>query len=297
MLFAQLVVLFHLFNTKNRAPRTAEFYDGQLKKLLPSLGGLDCLELRPYHLLELKSTWHLVLSLQRLYRWAVEEQQILPTNPLLKLVRPRLGARSRTLTPLEGLRFLRASRLDFRRFLFAARETAARPQELRTLEWPQLRWEGGFPALEGALRAGECYFELLDYKGKNRRTDPGETRIIPVSPRLGRLLWRLARGHSLQGLIFRTDKGKHWTRNSLRLRMGRVRQRVDVPLTAGGEKIVCYSWRHSTATELAGQGMQTSILQLLLGHAHIKTTQRYLHVRKKHLLDAWRIYHQPDSLN
>lgn len=288
MLFRDLMNLFNRHNEQNRKPRTAEFYAAQLAKVADRYGHVDAVELRPYHLLELKGTWHLLMSVQRLYRWANEEAEILQCNPMAKMKRPRLGCRKRVLTERDRAILLRASRADFRRFLIASLEAAARPQELRELEWTDLRWPGGFQALQESLKAGQAYFELLEYKGRERRADPDEPRIIPVSPRLGRLLWRLARGKPLTGLVFLTDRDQAWTRNSLRLRMKRLRKRVDLPLSVKGERIVCYTMRHSSATKLATLGMQTSILQLLLGHASIRTTQRYLHFRKAHLIDAWR---------
>lgn len=288
MLFAEVCSAFFLFNRQNRKPRTAEFYEGQLKRLLPKIGHIDAMDVRPYHLLDWRQTWHLIWSVQRLYSWAAAEMKMLPSNPLAELKRPDLGKRKRVLSPREIALALRASKRDFRRFILAARECVARPQEVRELEWSHLRWQGGFRERDAALRSGAAYFELAEYKGRERRKDPDEPRIIPISPRLGRLLARLARNRSMCGLIFTTSKGKPWDRNSLRERMRRVRRRINVPLAVKGEKVVCYTLRHSGATNLAAAGMQTSVLQLLLGHADIKTTQRYLHVRKQHLLDAWK---------
>lgn len=292
MLFRDLVELFDKFNLTNRKPRTADFYRDHLAKFVKIYGDLDAQDLRPHHCLVFKPTWHLVLCLQRLYRWAVEEQELLPTNPIARLKRPRLGARRRVLAPIELARLLRGARADFRLFLIMGRESAARPQELRELDWEDLRWQGSFHDLEAALKAGQAHFLLAEFKGRSRRSELTSPRIIPVSPRLGRLLWRQLRGRPFAGRILLTAAGQVWNRNSLRMRLRRLLGRVNIPQVSHGERIVCYTLRHSAATSLASRGLQTSVLQTFLGHNSIKTTQRYVHLHERHLLETWRLFHQ-----
>jgi site-specific recombinase XerD len=74
--------------------------------------------------------------------------------------------------------------------------------------------------------------------------------------------------------------------------MRRLRQKVNIPEEVHGEKICCYHMRHSKATDLADKGMQTSVLQLLLGHSNIRTTQRYLHFHRALLMGAWQRFHE-----
>lgn len=292
MRLRDLAELFFSYNAANRRPRTVEFYRTRLALFVAKYGDQEAETLRPFHVLAFRCTWHLVLSVQRLFRWAADEQEILAANPMLKLRRPRLGARRRTLTRAELMRVFRASRPAFRRFLMALRETAARPQEIRELDWKDIRWNGDYRALAGELAAGRCYFQLSDYKGRSRRADTTEPRLIPVSPRLGRTLARLAVGRPLAGRVFVTEAGAGWNRNSLRLRMRRTLIKAGLADTVRGERIVCYSMRHTAATDLAGRGMQTSVLQQLLGHANIRTTQRYVHFQQRHLIEQWEQFHK-----
>lgn len=287
MLLRALCDRFDLFNRQNKKPKTAEYYRWQLQKVKLLWGDMEAADLKPAMMLELRCTWHLCAAVKRLYHWAFKEARLIETDPMADMVKPRRNKRKRTLDRGQTNVFLRGAKADFRRFMLAVRETAARPQEVRELDWLHLKWKGGYRQLVTELNAGRAYFELLEYKGRERRSNPDEPRIIPISPRLGRLLARLSRGRALNGLIFTTDKGAAWTRNSLRCRMRRLRDRVAVPHVLHGEKIVCYTLRHSKATELAGDGMQTSVLQLLLGHANINTTQRYVHLGKQQLLAEW----------
>lgn len=292
MRFAELVNIFDTFNRVNKRPRTADFYRDHLAKVVRAYGELDAAELRPWHLLAFKSTWHLCLAVQRVYRWAVDEQDILPVNPMAKLRRPRLGARRRVLGPAELARLLRGARPDFRQYLLFARESAARPQELSALRWDHLQWEGGAAELPGELGAGRACFVLMDYKGRARRADATAPRIIPITPRLGRALVRMLAGHVPEGLVLTAAGGRAWNRNSLRMRLRRLMGRVKVAAEVNGERVVCYTLRHSAATSLASRGLQTSVLQGLLGHSNIKTTQRYIHLHRRQLLQTWRDFWQ-----
>jgi len=291
MRLAELVELFHRFNRQHKRPRTADFYRDHLRRVVAKYGELDAAELRPFHLLDFRMTWHLVLSVQRLYKWAVDEMDLLQTNPVKKLRRPRLGARCRVLAPAELLRLMRRARADFRRVLLMGRESAARPQELAALRFEELQWEGSAQEMRAALRDGRAWFSLTDYKGRSRRADNTSPRIIPVTPRLGRLLLRLIERRGQVGPVLLSDQGAEWNRNSLRMRMRRAVARAALPSLVHGERVVCYTLRHTALTSVVARGMQTSVVQQLAGHANIRTTARYIHLHRKHLMDTWQAFH------
>jgi site-specific recombinase XerD len=79
---------------------------------------------------------------------------------------------------------------------------------------------------------------------------------------------------------------------------GVARMLFETARTAGiNSKVTPHVIRHTVATLLLRYGADIRVVQEVLGHASIATTQRYTHVSKDHLVSALRARHQNHHLN
>lgn len=253
--------------------RTFRYYQTWLDRFTTAAGGeRPVAELIPLDLERFKTGWHSVQAVQRLFNWGVE-MGLLDHSPFRFVKRPPLGQRQRVLSAAQVLRLLRASRPALRELLLGLRLTLGRPQELRALRWSD-------------YHPDKFAFLLSDFKAKNRRKDSALWRVLPVCPRLGRLLERLRRRRpSGDGFVFLSARGRPWTANSLRLAVRRAARRAGLDI-AGEENVVAYTLRHTAATQATRNGVRDRRLAELLGHTSTKTTARYQHLDLDDLLEA-----------
>ncbi|WP_427969614.1 tyrosine recombinase [Altererythrobacter sp.] len=102
----------------------------------------------------------------------------------------------------------------------------------------------------------------------------GQARMVPVSDRAREALsrWLDVRGDNSRFLF--PSRGKHLTRVRLFQMLKELAVRADIP----PESVSPHVLRHAFATHLLEGGADLRVLQTLLGHADISTTQIYTHV-------------------
>ena len=86
--------------------------------------------------------------------------------------------------------------------------------------------------------------------------------------------------------LFRARRGGPLSPRHLQATMQRLRGRLGLPASA-----TPHALRHSFATHLLGAGTDLRVIQELLGHASLSTTQKYTAVDAAHLLSAYSAAH------
>lgn len=257
-------------NSGHKSSKTRDWYGWQFKKLRAAAGTLPAAELRVWHLHAVTMTHHFTRCLRSLYAWSTDND-LTPKNPFTKLEIPKCGQRERVVSRSEVCRLYLASTRKFRKYLFILSHTMARPSEIRLLRWSEIDFV-------------KRVISLRKFKAKDKRSDGVKVRQIPLDRRTMMLLTRMARGRGTSDFVFSTLDGEAWSYNAIRTMMRKARKTAG--LEGDGERIVCYTLRHTGATNAMRAGIQTTLLAKIMGHAKVTTTQRYQHPTTDDMVDA-----------
>jgi integrase/recombinase XerD len=219
-----------------------------------------------------------IAALRAFYRFA-EAEKHLPANVAENLSLPRRWKRlPKALTGQEIDKLLAPETpetpqsLCDRAILELAYASGLRLSELRSLRLEQLHLEAGFLNVVGkgnkerVVPVGRKAVAALE-----RYLDAGRPRLVtPRSP----------------ASVFLTRRGTPFASVTLWLR---IKQRVR---RAGiARNVTPHMLRHSFATHLLEHGADLRVIQELLGHASISTTEVYTHVAGQRLREVHRKYH------
>ena len=229
-------------------------------------------------LLSTESVYLSIAALRAFYRFA-EQEHLIAVNVAENLSLPRRWKRlPKSLSNDEVTRLLRPllpetpSSLCDQAILELAYSSGLRLAELRNLRWEQLQLDAGFVQVIG--------------KGNKERVVP---MGIPAIEAMRRYLEvarpKLVRPHS-SAAVFLTQRGGPFSQVTLWLRF---KKRA---LYAGIERnFTPHMLRHSFATHLLEHGADLRVIQDLLGHASISTTEIYTHVEPSRLREVHRRFH------
>ncbi|MGE0485755.1 MAG: site-specific tyrosine recombinase XerD [Gammaproteobacteria bacterium] len=217
-------------------------------------------------------------SLRRFYRYLLRERRI-ASDPSLRLESPRLGRPlPKSLGERDVERLLEAPAVDGplglrdRAMLEVLYATGLRVSELVGLEVSEVNTRQGVVRVTG--------------KGNKERLVPlGEEALTWLQRYLGEARPALCRGRETS-VLFPTRRGAAMTRQAFWHLVRRYARRVgiDVPLSP-------HTLRHAFATHLLNHGADLRVVQMLLGHSSISTTQIYTHVATERLKNLHEQHH------
>jgi site-specific recombinase XerD len=113
-------------------------------------------------------------------------------------------------------------------------------------------------------------------QGKGR-----QDRYVMLSPHLLRVLQEYGRTRRPTTLLFPGPTGRPLTRESVNRVFHQAQRRARIT-----KHVYPSSLRHACATHLLESGTNIRVIQTLLGHRSLRTTQRYTHVATTYLQDT-----------
>ncbi len=142
------------------------------------------------------------------------------------------------------------------------------------------------------LRVAEACGLDLDDLDEARRTvrvvgKGAKERVVPVGETaLEALAAHLALRGRRRGPLFQNARGGRLTTRSAHRIVKRMARRAGL-----GQRVTPHTLRHSFATHMLGEGADLRLIQELLGHSRLSTTQRYTHVSAEHLMRVYDAAH------
>lgn len=166
------------------------------------------------------------------------------------------------------------------------------PQDWRDRAILELLYACGLRISElTGLNVGSIDFETctLRCRGKGNKE-----RVIPIGQKACQAVQdyllngrpKLLRGHHLEPALFISQQSTRIRRNTIGKMMHRRLMELSID-----SRMHPHTLRHCFASHLLAHGAQTRVIQELLGHASIDTTQLYTHVSTSSVLRVHKAFH------
>lgn len=225
-----------------------------------------------------RSTARQLSSFRRFFRYIMREG-LRDNDPTADIAMPRIGrSLPKTLTEEEVDALLRAPNTDEslghrdRAMLELLYATGLRVTELINIKQSQVNFNQGVLRIVG--------------KGDSER-------LIPLGEEAQRWLRDFIDGPRMEILLerqteylFPTRRGGRMTRQAFWHIIKRYAKKAGI-----GKQLSPHSLRHAFATHLLNRGADLRVVQLLLGHSDLSTTQIYTHVARERLKEIHREHH------
>jgi len=225
-----------------------------------------------------RSSARLLSSVRRFYRYMVRER-LLEEDPSARIDAPKLGrALPKSLTEEEVERLLAAPDtnkslgLRDRAMLEVLYASGLRVSELVSLSLPQLSLQQGLVKVIG--------------KGNKERLVPLGEEAVNWLERYLREARGLLLGATQSDVLFPGKRKTAMTRQAFWQLIKRYAASAQIE-----KHLSPHTLRHAFATHLLNHGADLRVVQLLLGHSSLSTTQIYTHVARERLKNIHAIHH------
>lgn len=228
-----------------------------------------------------RSAARLLSSMRRFYGWLLRERRI-QADPVALIEAPKPEQPlPKTLTEQQVDDLLNAPDLQSdlglrdKAMLETLYATGLRVSELVGLEFSQVSLDPGVVRVTGK-------------GGKERMVPLGEESIECIQRYVKGARANLMINHLPCNALFVTRRGKAMSRQAFWYLLKRYAAVVDIAFAA----LSPHTLRHAFATHLLNHGADLRVVQMLLGHSDISTTQIYTHVANQRL-QALYLEHHP----
>jgi integrase/recombinase XerD len=230
--------------------------------------------------LNARSTARALSSARSFYRFLLRENKI-SIDPTLQIDNPKIGRKlPDVLSEQEVDQLLDAPDVDtplglrdrtMLEFLYAA---GLRVSELVNLRMTEINLR------QGVLR-------VVGKGSKERLVPVGEEALLWLDRFISESRSSLLKGITASDVVFPSNRGDFMTRQAFWYRIKAYAKAADIRTTLSPHTL-----RHAFATHLLNHGADLRVVQLLLGHSDLTTTQIYTHVAK-HRLKSVHAEHHP----
>ncbi len=226
-----------------------------------------------------RSTARALSCLRGFYRYLLRENRI-ALDPTLRVDNPRLGRPlPDSLTETEVEKLLNAPDISTpigmrdRTMLELLYACGLRVSELVTLEMTNINLRQGVVRVIG--------------KGSKERLVPmGEEAMVWLNRFMAEARSELLKKNAGENTVFPSSQGRPMTRQTFWHRI-----KTHARMAGIKRKLSPHTLRHAFATHLLNHGADLRVVQLLLGHSDLSTTQIYTHVARQRMQELHAAHH------
>ena len=226
----------------------------------------------------------IISGIKRFFDFLILEN-ILNENPLQNIETPKIGSKLPTTLTVKEIDKLIDS-IDIKS-----------KNKIRNKAIIEILYSCGLRVSELiTLKVSDLYFNesIIKVTGKGNKE-----RFIPISKGAIkyiekylneiRIFQKIKKGS--EDTLFLNERGNGLSRVMIYIILNDLKIKAEI-----NKKIGPHTLRHSFATHLLENGADLITIQNMLGHENIVTTERYLHVNRKHLVESISKYHPRNDM-